>query len=444
MQVNTENLSAFLHTIPNHKRFLIAYSGGLDSHVLLHLMASLGREAGYSMRAVYVNHNIQPESRSWAVHCRDVCRALDVELEVLDVDASEPGKESPESWARHKRYAAIENVLAEGDVLLTAHHRDDQLETFLLRLLRGAGVLGLTSMRAVRRLGNGLHARPLLNYSRVQLLAYAGQNGLEWIEDPSNADKGLDRNYLRHEVIPAVRYRWPSVALPVVRTIDTLEETQELLDDLACQDLLICGAEGPGILYVERVKLLSAPRQKNMLRYWCRMLGLPPPDSRRLSQILTGVIGARHHSKARVGWKGAELRRHGQHLHLGAPLGEFDRSAIRVWDFTGPCRLEDGELSAVADRGNGLKQQVCTGARVEVRYRAGGEKIRLPGRTCTHKLKKLFQEAGTPPWLRERTPLIYVNDKLAMVAGLWTNADFAAEGDESSWTVIWKPDAKTR
>ena len=292
-------------------------------------------------------------------------------------------------------------------------------------------------MRAVRRFGSGLHARPLLNYSRAQLLAYAGQNGLEWIEDPSNADKTLDRNYLRHEVIPAVRHRWPSVERPVGRAIDTLEETQELLDDLARQDLLICGAEGPDILYVERVKLLSAPRQKSMLRYWCRMLGLPPPDSRRLSQILTGVIGARHHSKARVGWKGAELRRHGQHLHLGAPLEEFDSSVVHVWDFTGPCRPGHGELTAVKGRGNGLKQQTCTGARVEVRYRAGGEKIRLPGRTCTHKLKKLFQEAGTPPWLRERVPLIYVNDRLAMVAGFWTAAEFLAGADEPSWIITW-------
>ena len=437
MRVSTESLAAFLETLPDSERFLIAYSGGMDSRVLLHLMASLNPDAGYSTRAVHVNHNIQPESRSWAGHCQDVCRSLGVELEVLDVDASKPGKESPESWARHQRYAAIENILAQGEVLLTAHHRDDQLETFLLRLLRGAGVLGLASMRAVRRFGQGLHARPLLKYSREQLLAYAQLHDLDWIEDPSNTDTHLDRNYLRHKVVPAIKGRWPSVALPVSRAIDTLAETQELLDELARQDLLICSADDPFILIVERVKRLPAARQKNMLRYWCRILDLPSPDSRRLAHILTDVIEARSDSRARIRWKGAELQRYGQYIHLGAPLEDFDSSVVRVWDFSEPCRLDHGELTAVKGLGNGLKQQACAGARVEVRYRSGGEKIRLPGRTCRHKLKKLFQEAGTPPWLRERTPLIYVNDKLAMVAGLWTDAEFLAAADEPSWIVTW-------
>ena len=437
MDTRTVNLSAFLDTIPNCNRFLIAYSGGLDSHVLLHLMACLGREGGFGIRAVHVNHNIQPESRSWTGHCREVCRALGVELEVLDVDAGSPGKESPEGWARHKRYSAIEDILADGEVLLTAHHRDDQLETFLLRLLRGSGVLGLASMRAVRRFGKGLHARPLLHYLREQLLAYARLHDLDWIEDPSNKDIHPDRNYLRHEVVPAIRDRWPSVAQPISRAIDTLTEAQELLDDLARQDLLICGAEDPGALHVERVKRLPAPRQKNMLRYWCRILDLPAPDSRRLSHILTDVVEARRDSKARVRWKGAELQRHGQYIHLGAPLEDFDNTAVKVWDFTGPCRLEHGELTAVEGRGNGLKQQSCAGARVEVRYRTGGEKIRLPGRNCTHRLKKLFQEAGTPPWLRERIPLIYIDDRLAMVAGYWTAAEFLAAGDEPSWIITW-------
>ena len=437
MQVSTESVAAFLETLPDSERFLVAYSGGLDSRVLLHLMAGLGREGGFGIRAVHVNHNIQPESGAWAGHCLETCRALGIELEVLAIDASKPGKESPESWARDKRYAAMENILAEGEVLLTAHHRDDQLETFLLRLLRGSGVLGLASMRAVRRFGRGLHARPLLNYSREELQAYARLHGLDWIEDPSNADTRPDRNYLRHEVVPAIRGRWPSVALPVSRAIDILAEAQELLDDLARQDLLTCSAEDPGMLHVERVKLLPAPRQKNMLRYWCRILDLPPPDNRRLTQILTDVIGSRPDSRARVRWEGAELQRYGQYIHLGAPLEEFDGSVVRVWDFTEPCRLDYGELSAVEGRGEGLKKDMCAGARVEVRYRSGGEKIRLPGRRCTHKLKKLFQEAGTPPWLRERIPLIYIDDRLAMVAGFWTDAEFLAGADEPSWIITW-------
>ena len=437
MQVSTESIAAFLDTVPGRKRFLIAYSGGLDSHVLLHLMARLGKESDYHTRAVHVNHNIQRESRDWVRHCQETCRALGVELEVIDVDASEPGKESPESWARQKRYTAIENILAEGETLLTAHHRDDQLETLLLRLFRGAGVMGLASMRAVRPFGKGLHARPLLDHSRAQLSVYARSNNLNWIEDPSNADIRPDRNFLRHEVIPAIKNRWPSIDLPVTRTIRVFSETQEVLDDVAQQDLQDCSTQKPDVLTIDRLKQLSTPRQKNMVRYWSRTLNLPSPDSRSVSRIVSEVIQARRDSNARVRWKGAELHRYGNYIQLTAPLGEFDKSAIRVWDFSGPCRLDYGDLTAVEGYGNGLKQDMCESARVEVRYRSGGEKIRLPGRTFRHKLKKLFQEVGTPPWLRARVPLIYVDDRLAMVTGFWTDADFVAADNEPSWIVSW-------
>ena len=362
---------------------------------------------------------------------------MGVELEVIDVDASRPGKESPESWARHKRYAAIENILAEGEILLTAHHQDDQLETLLLRLLRGSGVMGLASMRAVRQFGRGLHARPLLHFSRAQLLDYAGQNNLDWIDDPSNTDRQVDRNFVRHEIIPVIKQRWPSAALPVTRAIRLFSDTQELLDEVAQQDLLSCSTEKPDVVAVDCVKRLSVPRQKNMVRYWSRALNLPSPDSRQVSHIVSDVIGSRHDSSARVRWKGAELQRYGNYMYLAAPLEEFDGSATQEWDFTGPCRLQYGELTAVESYGNGIKKELCVGAPVEVRYRTGGEEIRLPGRHCSHKLKKLFQETGTPPWLRERVPLIYVDNRLAMVAGYWTDADFVAAADESSWMITW-------
>ena len=404
---------------------------------MLHLMARLKEESGDRIRAVHVNHNIQRESGVWAGHCRETCRALGVELEVLEVDANAPGKESPESWARHQRYAAIEDILAEGEILLTAHHQDDQLETLLLRLLRGSGVLGLASMRAVRTFGKGLHARPLLHHSRAQLSAYARSNKLDWIEDPSNADTHWDRNFIRHEVIPVIKTRWPALARPLTRTIQVCSETQELLDDVARQDLLSCAGEKPDLLVVDRVKQLSVPRQKNLVRYWARSLNLPPPDSRQLPRIVADVIQARQDSGARVSWKGAALHRYGNYVQLTEPLEEFDRAAVRVWDFAGPCRLDYGELTARAGYGSGLKKELCNAARVEVRYRRGGEKIRLPGRTCRHRLKKLFQEARTPPWLRERVPLVYVGDRLAMVAGFWTDADFLAGADEPSWIVTW-------
>ncbi|MCY4155394.1 MAG: tRNA lysidine(34) synthetase TilS [Gammaproteobacteria bacterium] len=300
------------------RHYLVAYSGGMDSHVLLWLLAGLARDAGYRVRAVHVNHNIHPHSQDWARHCRATCQALEVELTVLDVDASAPGRESPENWAREKRYGALREILAADEVLLTAHHQDDQLETLLLRLLRGAGVLGLAAMRPLREFGPGFHARPLLHYSRAQLLDYAQRHNLCWLEDPSNADTQFDRNYLRHEVLPALRHRWPALALPVSRTAQACAEAQELLDELARRDLQDCATQDPDALRVDRIQELSAPRQKNLIRHWCRVLDLPTPNSRHLAHIISDVIQARPDARPRVNWKGAELRRQRNYLYLTA------------------------------------------------------------------------------------------------------------------------------
>lgn len=317
-QLSAESVAAFLATLSESRQYLLAYSGGMDSHVLLHLLAGLERQGGCRIRAVHVNHNIQQDSRRWADHCRETCRELGVELAVTDVDAGNPGKESPENWAREKRYGKLEKTLAADEVLLSAHHRDDQMETFLLRLLRGAGVLGLAAMRPVRGFGKGLHARPLLQYSRAQLQDYAERHHLHWIEDPSNTDTQLDRNYVRHEVLPAIQRRWPSAALPVSRAIEACAEAQELLDELAQQDLQHCITEEPDVLLLKQAQELSAPRQKNMVRHWVRSQNLPPPNSRHLSHIVTDVLQAGADAHPRVNWKGAALQRQGKYLYLTA------------------------------------------------------------------------------------------------------------------------------
>ena len=317
-QLSAESVAAFLAALSDSRQYLLAYSGGMDSHVLLHLLAGLGQEGKCRIRAVHVNHNIQQESRRWADHCRETCRELGVELEVIDVDAGNPGRESPENWAREKRYGALETMLAADEILLSAHHQDDQLETFLLRLLRGAGVLGLAAMRPVRGFGKGLHARPLLQYGRAQLQDYAERHHLRWIEDPSNTDTQLDRNYVRHEVIPAIQRRWPSAALPVSRAIEACTEAQALLDELAQQDLQRCVTEEPDVLSLKPAQALSAPRQKNMIRHWVRSRNLPPPNSRHLSHIVTDVLQARPDARPRVNWKGAALQRQGNYLYLTA------------------------------------------------------------------------------------------------------------------------------
>ena len=437
--VNTETFASFLKTLPDCKRFLIAYSGGMDSHVLLHLISSVKPEFPWKLEAVHVNHHIHEESRAWARHCRETCRPLNVALKVIDVDAARPGRESPENWARQLRYGAIKKILGKDEILLTAHHRDDQLETFLLRLFRGAGIRGLSAMPVIRQFGEGRHARPLLNQPRSELLAYAENNGLNWIEDPSNTDTRIDRNFVRHEVMPVIKNRWPGVASPLARAIRIHSDTQLLLDETAREDLSACATEKQNILAIDRLKLLSIRKQKNVLRYWIHASGLPVPGSETLSHVISDVMEAKHDAVACVKWKGAEVRRYRNHLYLSPPMADSDNSIIHPWDFKQPCQLQHGELTAVPGRGNGLKQALCLNARIEVRYRAGGEEILLPGRPHHHKIKTLFQEAGIPPWLRDRIPFIYIDDKLATVAGLWTDAAFLATDNENAWIITWRP-----
>lgn len=205
-------LSQLLIAHPQICRLIVGYSGGLDSHVLLH---GLAMHRPYwltqKLEAIYVDHGLQTASAVWGEHCAEVCRDLNMPFRVLKIDARPVPGESPEAAARRARYAALAAELGFDSALLTAHHRDDQAETLLLQLLRGAGPYGLAAMPAVSRLGQGRLLRPFLEVDRAELLAYAGKHGLRWIEDASNTDTGFDRNYLRHRVLPLLRERWPAV-----------------------------------------------------------------------------------------------------------------------------------------------------------------------------------------------------------------------------------------
>ena len=419
------------------RRLRVAYSGGMDSHVLLHLLARAAPDAPWELDAIHVNHNLAPQSRAWAAHCREVCGSLGVEIRILDIDAAAPRGASPESWARSQRYQALEALLEAGDVLATAHHREDQAETFLLRLLRGAGVKGLAAMAPLRPLGPGRHARPLLDCPQEALSAYAQAHQLDWTQDPSNAERRFDRNFLRHEVLPVLRQRWPGLARPVARSARLHAEAQDLLDELARDDAASCAAPEAGVLFIDRLRQLSAPRRKNLLRREFEALGLPLPGEKQLARLNDDLV-ERPGSGGCVNWRGAEARRHGGKLYLAAPLAAAAFEA-QPWDFPGPCKLQDGELRVAPAQGPGLalKQALCRGAAVEARYRAGGEALRLPGREGRRKLKDLLREAGIPPWRRGRVPLVYVNGQLALVVGVCVAADFAAAPGEPSWVVSW-------
>jgi tRNA(Ile)-lysidine synthase len=394
----------------------VALSGGLDSTVLLHTLAPLAARGSLLLRALHVDHGLQPESAAWAAACRATCAAAGVALEVIELGLAPARGESVEAQAREARYTALAGRLAEGERLVTAHHRDDQFETVLIQLLRGAGVAGLAAMPARARLGRGWQLRPLLGVDRAELAEYAVRHGLDWQRDPMNEATRFDRAYLRARVLPAIRERWPAAAVTVARSASHLAEASRLLDGIASVD----AAQGvdDGRLSLATLAELPRDRQVNLLRWWLRQEGLRPPPAARLDAALPGFLNARPDGAPALRWDAGEVRRYRGRLYALAPGAD-----------AGTFRLVTGQEGGLRHTGNG---------ETTIRYRAGGERLRPhPGRP-RKRLKDLCQEAGIVPWMRERLPLVYVGDCLAAVGDLWIDADFSAPAGVPALKPVWE------
>jgi tRNA(Ile)-lysidine synthase len=404
-----------LRRLPPSPRYFVAYSGGLDSHVLLHALAGLRGEGFPEVRALHVHHGLNPQAERWVSHCRGVCDSLGVPLEVLYVDARAAEGESPEAAARSARYRAFKDRLAPGDGLLTAHHRRDQAETLLLQLLRGAGPAGLASMPRWQPLGAGWHGRPLLDVSRGRLEAHARTHGLRWIEDDSNLDPRFDRNLLRRHVMPGLRERWPAMDETLARAAAHQAEALALLGDLARQDLEGLRGETPGTLSVAALTALRPARIRNVLRFWLMEKGLPLPSRARLQSVLDDVLTAGADTTPCVAWDGAQIRRYRDALHAMVPPANHDPRQRLRWDGKSDLPIPSLGVVLTADwlRGQGVSPEL--NGSFTVSFRQGGETLRLRGRT--RELKKLMQERGVPPWERERIPLVYRGE--ALVAVFW-------------------------
>ncbi|MBC2381635.1 tRNA lysidine(34) synthetase TilS [Pseudomonas sp. WS 5106] len=405
----------------------IAFSGGLDSTVLLHLLANAKDLP--PLGAIHIHHGLQAAADAWPAHCQSVCDALGVPLRIMRVHV-QPGA-SLERAARDARYQAFAEVTGAGEVLLTGQHRDDQAETLLFRLLRGAGVRGLAAMPAYRPLAAGHLVRPLLDVSRVELEAYAHEHRLQWIEDPSNADSRFSRNYLRHRVLPTLTERWPQAVSSLARTAEHLSEAQALLDELAGMDLQ--GADQlsrfPWLplpsLVLAPLRELSDARQRNALRHWLTPLTrLPDSDHWASWYSLRDAKG-----DAQPLWRLAdgELHRCAERIWwVPAAWSEFSDATVSWPTLQNPLELPgNGRLEFVGEVPKGS---------FEVRYRQGGEIIEVPGRG-RRDLKRLLNECGVPGFVRGRLPLLYRDEQLLAVptlAGLWPNAT----GD---WQLHWMP-----
>ena len=414
----------------NATTWRIAFSGGLDSTVLLHLLVHLAKtESLPTLSAIHVHHGLQAAADAWPDHCQSVCDALGVPLQVVRVQV-QPGA-SIERAARDARYAAFIEATQANEVLMTAQHRDDQAETLLFRLLRGAGVRGLSGMPSERPLGRGHLLRPLLNITRAELEAYATEHQLSWIEDPSNQDHQFSRNYLRHQVFPVLTARWPQAVATMARSAAHLSEAQGLLDELAQIDQAHASTAsdfdwlGLPSLELALLEKLSDARQRNALSHWLKPLTtLPDSDHWSGWENVRDATG-----DARPLWRLA--------------AGELHRAGGRLWWLSGgwlrtppsPVSWAEPSVSLVLPD-NGvltLTGQIPDGL-LHIRYREGGEVMNLPGRG--HRdLKRLLNESGVPGFVRGRLPLLYRSEQLLAVAnlrGLDGNA-------KDRWNLHWQP-----
>ncbi len=426
--------------LPAGAPLCVAWSGGRDSTVLLHAAIAVAGER--PLRALHVNHGLQPDAEAWVRHCQAVGRALDVPLVVRRVEIEAGDAAGPEAAAREARYRAFAAALRPGEALLTAHHLDDQFETVLLRLLRGAGPAGLAGIRELASFGPGWLLRPWLACPRSLLVDYAERAGLCWIDDPSNADAALDRNYLRHEVLPLLSARWPSAARTAGRAAQLCAEAARLLDTLADRELAeLSDADS---LSLAGLRTLDDARQRLVLRRFLQRHGIRPPGATRLRSGLQQFLSARADAAPLLAWPGAQLRRYRERLYL-LPGDPEQRPRNVSWDGRGTLVLGGlaGRVRLEADAAGGIDPRWLRDG-LTVRFRRGGERIRPEAARQHRRLKTLLQEAGVLPWMRQQLPLLYAGDRLLAVADLWLAADCLAPVGRPGLRLRWQPGATVR
>jgi tRNA(Ile)-lysidine synthase len=416
----------------------IALSGGLDSTVLLVALAQLanaGRLAA-RLRAVHVDHSLHADSAQWARACRELAEAHGVACDDVRVAVNLDAGHGTEAAARKARYAALAARLEPGEVLLTAHHADDQLETILLQWLRGGGLRSIAGMAPLCRFGAAAwHARPLLEFTRDELVAWAGTQGLRWQEDPSNLDRRFDRNYLRLEVLPALRRRWPAAAATAGRVAQYARDALEAEAACVADDLprVLAGTA----IELDALQALPEPRRRAVLRAWLAGLGFPPAPARSLAALLRDMTIAAADRIPETRWPGAVVRRYRGRLHVEAT--GVDKPNEGSWLMAGGATYAWSAGSTIAvspDVGAGISRERLP-ARIDVRRRTGGEAFMPAGSAHHRPLRKWLQEHDVLPWRRENLPLLYAGDRLIAVADLGVAADFAARCDEPSWRIAW-------
>lgn len=424
-----------------HARLTLGLSGGIDSVVLLDVLAALAPRVPFALATLHVNHHISPNASRWARFARQLAARYDVPCAIRSVDLGEHPGLGLEGAARAARYAAF--ARARADFVVLAQHQDDQAETVLLQLVRGAGVQGLAAMPVVRLLdGRGKAPallRPMLGIARAEIEAYARAHELEWVDDESNADVGLARNFVRHRVLPVLQEINTAAIANIARSATHLAEAVELLESVAQMDAATIVAAGA--IDLAGLRAIGGARARNLLRWLLVRSGEAPPSTAELGEILRQLLGAQDDAQVALKVGARVLRRYRGHAWLlperpAAPAGYSARwSGEREW----PLAELGGCLTFEPSTGCGVAARAMTPGMTTVRLRRGGERLRPDANRPRRALKNLLQEQGVPPWVRERLPLVYCGDVLACVPGIGVDVSVRAGAGEPGFAVHWRP-----
>ena len=439
----SQQLHAFLVDVFGNKnlvnpKLVLAFSGGLDSCVLLHLLVQVNKNLPFHLVAQHVHHGLSPNADAWAAFCQDTCRDLNILFSITRVIINQTGL-GLEAAARAARYKAL--LATDADFICLAHHQDDQAETFLLQLARGAGVKGLTAMPVE----NGKLLRPLLDVPRKALENYAKQHRLTWVEDESNINTQFDRNFMRHEVLPVLQKQYPSIRQTISRSAKHMAEAIDLLDEIAAQDIETCAVDSQ--LNLQRLQQLSPARTHNALRWWLVQSDCNLPSTAQLQQITQQLFYAKTDADVKI--KVSTTHSLWRYRNFAFLLADKIPDNIKVpainllWQGEATLKLPDGSrLLFTQALGHGFALNRVPNIKLRIKNREGGERFRPNLGRPSRSLKTVLQTCEIPPWQRTQLPLIFMDETLVIIPSIgedcMVDASFRANADEMGLLVIWQ------
>ncbi|CUR53850.1 tRNA(Ile)-lysidine synthase [Serratia symbiotica] len=432
---NNKLISEVKKNISQYKKILLAFSGGLDSTVLLHLLVQLrNKYLNFELRAVHINHELNINSNIWVNYCKKQCFFLKVPLIIKKVKINK-NLGGIEAAARNARYTAFNLILKTHEILITAQHLDDQSETFFLALKRGSGISGLSSMALKREFGNNILLRPLINFTHKSLKIYAKKNKLSWINDDSNKNLRFDRNFLRLQILPLLNCRWPYFSSSVARSANFCAEQKQLLNELLI-DKLNNLLETDNSLCINGLMKYSLICRFALLRHWCIYNHVTPPSYKQLQNIFKEVIFSRIDAQPCLRLGSYQIRRFQNRLYLLYKMENLYNISLN-WSRKLPLILPDKLGTLISNQGNFCLRAPNFMQSVNIRFNAKGH-FHIIGRTHSRSIKKIWQELHLPPWLRNRIPLIYYDNQLIAAINIFICKEGQILDKKKSWCVHWK------